>query len=130
MNVRGYSMKKQKDADNQGKRGKNIGCRIDDPIHPIQFWGNTESQRCDPLLPDKKLWAAVLKDALDCLSGHVSAEVSRAKRVAEVEKAREWFLSERKDAGSFIWVCKMLDLASELILKEVNGLCGDKEMAA
>ena len=123
-------MKTHKDGDSQGERRKSDGCGINDPIHPVQFWGNAESQRSDPLLPDKKLWAAVLTDAIECLSGHVSAEGSRASRLAEIDKAKEWFLSEREDIGSFLWVCKMLDLASDLIRKEVVGLCGNKEMAA
>lgn len=123
-------MKEHRDGHNQGERRKSVGFGIGDPIHPMQFWGNAESQRCDPLLPDKKLWAAVLMDAIECLSGHVSAEGSRANRVAEIDRAKEWFLSERKDVGSFLWVCKMLDLASELILKEVGGLYKDEEIAA
>jgi len=116
-------MKRNKNENNQGASGKNVRCSIDDPIHPVQFWGNTERQRYDPLLPDKKLWAAVLIDAIKCLSGHVVGEGSRDKQAKEIRMAKEWFLSERKDVGSFLWVCRMLDLVSEQVLKEVVELC-------
>jgi hypothetical protein len=123
--------RKRGKGDNQGPRKKvEIGA-IDDPIHPLQFWGNSKSQRWDPLSPEKKLWSAVLEDAFQCcVDGHVSAESSRTRRQAEIEDAKAWFLSEKTDIGTFLWVCTTLELDPKGILNKVTGVYEKRRMAA
>jgi hypothetical protein len=123
--------RKRGKGDNQGPRKKvEIGA-IDDPIHPLQFWGNSKSQRWDPLSPEKKLWSAVLEDAFQCcVDGHVSAESSRVRKQEEIKNAKAWFLSEETDTGTFIWICQKLDLDPMKILNRVTGLYEKRRMAA
>jgi len=122
--------KQKKNKDNIKAKNKNIVLKIDDPIHPLQFWGNAKERRSDPVFAEKKLWSAVLMDAYDCARGRVSAESSRTVRQLEVENAKEWFLSKRKAAGSFLWVCSLLELPSDQILKEIEVMLRDEKMAA
>jgi hypothetical protein len=122
------------------KRGKRNGQEtrkrvaigaLDDPIHPVQFWANSKSQRWDPLLPEKKLWSEVLEDAFQCcVDGHVRAEGSRVRKQKEIESAKAWFLSEETDIGTFLWVCTMLALDPKGILDRIIGLCEKRRMAA
>ena len=57
--------------------------------------------------PYRNLWAAVLeqavKDVLQC-----TASLDR-------ERTLSWFESKRKDVGSFLWICNVLDLNPETI---------------
>jgi len=118
-------------GDNQETRKKVVIGAIDDPIHPVQFWGNSKSQRCDPLFPEKKLWSEVLEDAFRCcVDGHVSGESSRTRKQVEIEDAKAWFLSEKTDIGTFLWVCTTLELDPKGILNRVTGLCERRRMAA
>ena len=122
--------KRKKKEANKKSKNANIVFKIDDPIHPLQFWGNVKERRSDPLFAEKKMWAAVLMDAYDCARGRVSAESSKTVRQVEVEKAKEWFFSKRKTVGSFLWVSSLLQLPSDQILKEVEGILGNEKMAA
>jgi hypothetical protein len=116
---------------NQGPRGKVVIGAVDDPIHPVQFWANSKGQKWDPLLPEKKLWSAVLEDAFNCcVKGHVSGESSRVRKQEEIESAKAWFSSEETHIGTFLWVCKTLDLDPKRILKKVAGVYESRKMAA
>jgi len=116
---------------NQGTGRKVVIGTVDDPIHPVQFWANAKGQRWDPLQPEKKLWSAVLEDAFQCcVKGHVSGESSRVRKQEEIESATAWFLSDKTDIGTFLWVCKTLNLDPKRILKRVTSLVEDKRMAA
>ena len=118
-------------GNDQGPRKKVVIGALDDPVHPVQFWTNTKRQRWDPLLPEKKLWSAVLEDAFHCcVNGHVSAESSRVRKQEEIRSAKAWFLSEETDIGAFIWICEKLDLDPNEILNRVNGLYEKRRMAA
>ena len=115
----------------EGVKGKIVIGKLDDPIHPLQFWGNAKSRLHDPLLPEKRLWSAVLEDAfMCCVRGYNSGERASATRREDMEEAKEWFLDKRRDIGSFLWVCKMLDLTPGRILKKVPGLYRDEKKAA
>ena len=116
---------------NQGTGRKVVIGTVDDPIHPVQFWANAKGQRWDPLLPEKRLWSAVLEDAFHCcVKGHVSGESSRVRKQEEIENAKAWFLSEKTDIGTFLWVCRTLNLDPKRILKSVTGLVENRRMAA
>jgi hypothetical protein len=118
-------------GNDQGPRRKVVIRAVDDPVHPVQFWANTKSQRWDPLLPEKKLWSAVLEDAFHCcVNGYVSAESSRVRRQEEIKIANAWFLSEETDIGTFLWICEKLDLDPKKILSRVTGLYEKRRMAA
>jgi hypothetical protein len=123
--------RKRGKGNDQGPRKKVVIGAVDDPLHPVQFWANTKSQRWDPLSPEKKLWSAVLEDAFHCcIKGHVSAESSRVRRQEEIKSAKAWFLSEETDIGTFIWICEKLDLDPKNILNRVTGLYEKRRMAA
>ena len=49
----------------------------------------------------KRLWFAVLEQALTDAKG---------KHYSYREEAREWFLSEKYETASFLWICDVLDL--------------------
>ena len=123
--------RKRGKGNNQETRKRVVLGALDDPIHPVQFWANAKSQRWDPLLPEKKLWSEVLEDAFQCcVDGHVRAEGSRVRKQKEIESAKAWFLSEKTDIGTFLWVCKTLSLDPKKILKRVAGLVENRRMAA
>ena len=118
-------------GDNKETRKKVVIRALHDPVHPVQFWTNTKSQRWDPLSPEKKLWSEVLEDAFQCcVNGHVSAECSRVRKQKEIEIAKAWFLSEETGIGTFIWICEKLDLNSKKILNKVTGVYEKRRMAA
>lgn len=122
--------KRAKGKDQRPRKKVAIGA-LHDPVHPVQFWTNTKSQRWDPLLPEKKLWSAVLEDAFHCcVNGHVSAESSRVRKQEEIEIAKAWFLSEETHIGAFKWICEKLDLDPKKILNRVHGLYEKRRMAA
>lgn len=115
----------------EGKGREEITVSVDDPILPVQFWANTKSQRRDPVLPERRLWSAVLKDAFQCcVNGQVSAESSKVRKQEEIESAKAWFLSEETDVGTFLWVCKTLDLDPKRILNRLTGVFERRRMAA
>lgn len=123
--------RKRGKGNDQRPRKKVVIRAAEDPVHPVQFWANTKSHRWDPLLPEKKLWSAVLEDAFQCcVNGHVSAESSRVTKQKEIRSARAWFLSEETDIGTFLWICEKLDLDPKKILNRVTDLYDKRRMAA
>ena len=82
-------------------------------------------------MPERRLWSAVLEDAFQCcVNGHVSAEGSRVRKQEEMERAKAWFMSQKTDPGTFLWVCKTLDLDPKKILNRVIGLYERRRRAA
>jgi hypothetical protein len=123
--------RKRGKGNDQGRKNRVVIGALGDPIHPVQFWANSKSQRWDPLSPEKKLWCEVLEDAFQCcVNGHVSAESSRVRKQEEIENAKAWFLSEKTDIGTFLWICKTLDLDPKKVLNRVTGLYERRRMAA
>ncbi len=116
--------------DKEKAKKKLILCKIDDPIHPLQFWGNSKKRQNDPLSPEKNLWSAVLEDAINCVRGKVSGATSRASKEEEIQYAKEWFLSDSTDTGSFLWICSLLNMPSQRILKKVGDLYKSRRLAA
>lgn len=79
--------------------------------------GYATTSRNEEAEPYRQLWAEVLRIAVLDASGHVTAlhqvpaNVPRdvaSRRIAE--SAAAWFTSPRHSAGSFIWICNLLDL--------------------
>lgn len=123
--------RKRAKGNDQGPSKKVVIRALNDPVHPVQYWANTKSQRWDPLSPEKKLWSAVLEDAFRCcVKGHVSTESSRVRKQEEIKSAKAWFLSEETDIGTFLWICEKLDLDPKKILNRVAGLYEKRKMAA
>ncbi|NQU15160.1 MAG: hypothetical protein HQ561_13490 [Desulfobacteraceae bacterium] len=66
---------------------------------------------------DKKLWVNVLGQAIkDAQESEMEPGVY-SKRIAE--SARQWFLSGNEGAGSFQWICMVLDLEPEFVRRLV-----------
>jgi hypothetical protein len=59
---------------------------------------------------DIALWTAVIEEALKCLAGMVIGVTGRTAKVREIERARDWFLSDETLVGTFLWVCTQLDM--------------------
>jgi hypothetical protein len=60
----------------------------------------------EPLLsPEQRLWAAVLIEAIDCVSGIVVGASSRDTAKRGYEEALEWVNSQKTEPLSFAWVC-------------------------
>ena len=57
----------------------------------------------------RALWKAVLDQAFKDAEGNVGTYDQR-------EDARAWFASSRRDIGSFLWICEVLDLEPEITL--------------
>ena len=70
----------------------------------------------------KKLWFAVLEQAINDAEGHVEGPKDYRKLITE--RARAWFFRKNQGIGSFLWLCLMLDLNPEsvrrLIAKKYN----------
>ena len=91
--------RKRGKGNDQGPRKKAVIRALHDPVHPVQFWTNTKSQRWDPLLPEKKLWSVVLEDAFQCcVNEHVCAESSRVRKEDEIKSAVSGALENKKKA--------------------------------
>jgi hypothetical protein len=76
---------------------------------------NRFSGVCDPcldrsILPEAKLWTAVILQAIDDLDRRTSFSPTSAK-----DSAREWFASESDEVGSFMWTCHIIDVDPSFI---------------
>lgn len=84
----------------------------------------------------RQLWAGVLLVALEDARGHVKAgnfpgnifraggppaQVRSLVRRRVTHGALEWFVSERREAGSFLWICGLLDLDPGAVLERLGG---------
>ena len=60
--------------------------------------------------PYKKLWAAVMGRAVDDLKKKKTPGAIKDQRISR-DSAIHWFKNrQRDDVGSFIWVCRVLDI--------------------
>ena len=54
-----------------------------------------------PMTEDcRRLWVAVLEQAIEDIR----------RDLAYADSSRAWFQSEREGVGSFLWICRMLDI--------------------
>jgi hypothetical protein len=89
---------------------------------PLDAYFEGMRKRYDPLHREKKLWAVVMEEAVDCMHGRVAGEHRSRRRELEMTMAREWFQSDRKNIGSFLWICHLLELEAEIIREKVLGI--------
>ena len=70
----------------------------------------------------KKLWAAVLDQAIKDAGGSVEHRKEYARHLI-MENAHAWFLSEDQGIGSFCWICSILEIEPEYarVLLESTG---------
>lgn len=67
------------------------------------------------LIPYKKLWFAVLNQAIGDALNETTGETARAYAV-------DFFLDKSNKVASFNWICDFLDLNPEYVLKNVKRL--------
>ena len=69
----------------------------------------------------RRLYGAILEDALECLDGRGLASSTGVHTAPERERARrrqqawEWIMSEAETCFSFITICSVLELNSEAV---------------
>ncbi len=61
----------------------------------------------------RRLWAAVLEQAVKDARGGRTYHII-------TEEARAWFRSKKEGMGSFIWVCRILDLDPGYVRRKVD----------
>lgn len=66
----------------------------------------------------KKLWAAVMVQAVDDLHGRNQKVLSRQERQWQGE-AKGWVTDSRTNCGSFIWICRLFDVDPDRARKAV-----------
>lgn len=67
------------------------------------------------LLPYKKLWFAVLQQAIGDALNETSGETAKAYAV-------DFFLDKTNGVGTFYWICDFVDLNPEYVLNNVRRL--------
>ena len=67
------------------------------------------------LVPYKKLWFAVLQQAIGDALNETSGETAKAYAV-------DFFLDKTNGVGTFYWICDFIDLNPEYVLKNVKRL--------
>ena len=67
------------------------------------------------LVPYKKLWFAVLQQAIGDALNDTSSETAKAYAV-------DFFLDKTNGVGTFNWICDFIDLNPEYVLKNVRRL--------
>lgn len=63
--------------------------------------------------PCRQIWAAVLNQAVDDLSGAGTDRAGPCHKNARAiisTRARRWFAAANRGIGSFVWICHILDL--------------------
>jgi len=70
--------------------------------------------------PEARLWGAVMIQAWIDLGGAGGWGVRAQYQDLIRDQARAWFFSAREDAGSFLWICRELDLDAESIRAAVT----------
>jgi hypothetical protein len=73
--------------------------------------GQTEHTQAIPLR-ERRLWTAVLVQAICDLTGIRFHTTDRYHRATRQHFARLWFESNNRDPGSFHWICDQLELDS------------------
>lgn len=90
-----------------------------------EFWSE-KRERQAALVPEKRLWAAVLKDAIECIRGQALVHCGTPKyrkryRQIEQRSTRTWFMSTSTDPGTFLWVCAVLEIQPEKVRRFIAG---------
>jgi hypothetical protein len=67
------------------------------------------------LVPYKKLWFAVLQQAIGDALNDTSSEITKAYAV-------DFFLDKTDGVGTFYWICDFIDMNPEYVLKNVRRL--------
>jgi hypothetical protein len=70
---------------------------------------------------ERRLWAAVLIQAVKDLSGYALVDSSRDRTRVQYQ-ARHWFSSNNCDVGSFRWICDELELEPSWIRRRLVAL--------
>lgn len=87
-------------------------------------WG---SKADSGIVPELRLWASVLSQAYQdvafpSLYGTLASKDKRALQVS-LDRIRahaiEWFLSDREDCPSLLWICTALDLDPEVMREPI-----------
>ena len=68
--------------------------------------------------PDRSAWAMVLYRALEDLGR--PGEILEKGPALLRDRALAWFRSDREDEGSFLWICRHLDLPAERYRAQVE----------
>ena len=63
----------------------------------------------------KRLWAAVLEQAIKDVQGDARARRGKVRSIFS-EGAWAWFRSESQEVGSFLWTCNMLGFEPDFIV--------------
>lgn len=59
---------------------------------------------------EQRLWARVLFEAMDCISGLVTGEAKMDNRRRIQDEAREWIQRDVEEICSFVWICRQTGL--------------------
>jgi len=93
----------------------------------IDWWSGIRAAAERTTEPERKLWFAVINEALDCLRCrvpgiHTRGPLSRTLilQQQEQDRALEWFRSDDMHAGSFRWVCFLLGLNRKIIVQQLE----------
>ena len=95
----------------------------------------------DYVIPEQKLWAAVVQQAIDDLhsidrvqSGEIKfrgnkeqSEIRLNRLQLMQDKAKAWFESDAWHIGSFQWCCSVLDFNANCVRKELNLCTGNEQ---
>lgn len=57
------------------------------------------------MLPEAELWTEVILQAIDDLDRRTSSASLSAQ-----DSARQWFASDHKGIGTFVWSCRVVDV--------------------
>jgi len=80
-----------------------------------EYWYSKQARQDAGL---RELWTAVIEEGRDCLRGNVVGYMNKRDRIyrnAVIKEARKWFVRDSTTAGSFLWVCEVLDLDAQEI---------------
>lgn len=76
-------------------------------MRPSHLERKLEEEAC------RRLWAAVLKQAIEDAQNHKVADIVK-------DEAMGWIRSENQNVGSFEWICSTLDLEPDLLRMMVD----------
>lgn len=98
-----------------------ISARHAQIVLPAQYF-STQT----PHIPERRLMAAVLQDALDCVGKYRLADNVRGRRL--FWEAKRWFLNEAVDwPFSFEHICEVLSLDSNAVRRSLR-LAGSRPL--
>ena len=85
---------------------------------------NDDSQLNEPQQAERNLWASVLLLAVEDLHGRGGGEGHGTSREALAQDAAEWLFSNDTDEGSFIWICRVLNLDFAVVRRVLGNPAG------